>query len=153
MLNIKPIIDWCNNNSGFLTLIIFILTICFGWLSGFFAQIRKQPKFKIELINIPTFCCKVPTGRTDNDIIYYRTAIVLYLSISNIGTAPSDILEVEVGYKTKSLDHLFTWLWLKQVNSLLDFAVNFNDYQKVYPFFTQKNFLMDNQTNTFLNIG
>src|SRR5574344_1603047 len=153
MNNISDFITWCNLNSGFLTVIIFVLTLLIGWLSGFFAQIKKRPKFNIELIDIPTFCCKKETKRKENNHDCYRTIIALYLSITNIGTAPTSILDVEVGYKTNSWDHLFSWLWIKQTNSLEDFTANVEGYTKIYPFFTQKNYLMNNSTNLFINIG
>lgn len=46
---------WSNDNSGFLSIILFLATIGIGWVSGIFALIRNKPKFKIDIINQCTF--------------------------------------------------------------------------------------------------
>lgn len=153
MESIKEIINWCNSNCGFLTLLLFLMTILWGWVSGFFSQIKKKPKFKIEILGAPTFCCKMSTNRICHETPCFRTIVVLYLSVSNIGNAASSINEIKVGYKTKAIDYIFKRYWLKEHVSLLDFTAKIGEDTKVYPFFNQKNNLTENKTDCYLNIG
>lgn len=146
---IKDIINWSNTNSGFLALLIFVISIIIGWVSGIFTHIKRKPKFSIDLIKIPSFICPVATGREKYNLPTYRTAIVLYLDISNVGTAPAAIKMIRVRYKTKSNNYL----WLNQINALEDFTAEMNEHVKVYPFFTQNNNLMKNDSNRYLREG
>ena len=72
-LIIKDITDWCNQNSGFLTAIIFILTLVIGWISGFFKLIRKRPKFKIETIEGATFYSTIFLEKTYQGLPVHKT--------------------------------------------------------------------------------
>ena len=150
---IQTIIDWCNINAGFLTLIIFIISILLGWLSGIFTHIKRRPKLILDLINIPSFLCFVKTGRKKENIETYRIAISLYLTIKNIGTASTSITKVRVGYKIKSKLYKYKHFWIEQINALEDFSADMNGYKKVYPFFTQQNALINNDTNLHLKEG
>ena len=150
---IKTIIEWCNINAGFLTLIIFIISIILGWISGIFTHLKRKPKLEFDLINIPSFLCLVKTGRQKDNIDTYRTAIVLYLRIRNIGNISTSITKVRVGYKIKSKKYMFKQFWLNPINALEDFSTEMNGYKKVYPFFTQQNALIKNNTNLYLREG
>ncbi|MGZ5060180.1 MAG: hypothetical protein ACXWAA_17300 [Methylobacter sp.] len=75
----------------------------------------------------------------------------MYLKITNTGNAPTEIGKIHVGYESMEND----WYWLLNETTLLD------DYHmpigeekiKVFPFLKQKNYLTENDTNTFLNPG
>ncbi|HBG48293.1 MAG TPA: hypothetical protein DDW90_02050 [Cyanobacteria bacterium UBA9971] len=154
MLNhLTLIIKWCNENSGFLSLIIFAITLLLAWLTGVFEALKKQPKFKIELLNIPTFCCTFPTGNKYNAHDAHQTAISLYLNITNIGNAASSIKSIEVGYHNYTFKYTYLWFWLKETCILSDFCVDIGENTKVYPLLTQKSCLLGDSANTFLNIG
>jgi len=150
---IKDIIEWCNINAGFLTLIIFIISILLGWVSGIFTHIKRKPKLELDLINIPSFLCLIKTGRKKDNIDTYRTAIVLYLRIKNIGNISTSVTEVRIGYKIKSKKYIFKHFWLNSIVALEDFSAEMNGYKKVYPFFTQQNALIENNTNLYLREG
>jgi hypothetical protein len=151
---LKDIVEWSNTNSGFLSLIIFVITILFGWLSGIFGSLRRRPKFKVEVIEGPSLCCTLNTGRKYNGHDTHRTVISLYLSITNIGTAASQIMDIHVGYHNFSFKYTFKWFWLKQrTNSLVDFRINIGDHIKYYPFLTQVSSISGRPTDTFLEAG
>lgn len=151
---LNKIVTICNNNSGFLTLIIFIATILFGWTSGLFRAILRKPKFKIALIEGPTFCCTFETGRQHNGYDAHMTAFVLYLYIKNVGAISSSIDKISVGYHNNSLKYYFLWFWLnKQTISLQDFSVKIGENVKVYPFLTQKSIFLQSESQSFLQIG
>lgn len=126
-----------------------------GWVSGFFRDMIKKPRFVIELIDGPTFCCNFQTGRDYNEHKSHRTAIALYLSIENIGTAPSSIREVQVGYHNKTFRYTFMWFWLKETTALIDFNYTMGNSGtvKIYPFLRQKSYFVQYDNDTFLEIG
>lgn len=152
---------WLNDNQGVVGLAIFIATVGFGWLSGIFSALRRKPKFKVSLIEGPTFCCTYPTGNINEGFDAHRTGIALYLRIANIGSASSSVENISVGYHWhlrpfSSLWLRFTvgWFWLTdQTAALADFQVKIGENIKVYPFLTQKNSLSRSNATTFLDVG
>jgi hypothetical protein len=151
---LKNIIDWSNTNPGFLSLLLFVTTILLGWVSGIFKSLIKRPKFQIEVIEGPSLCCTFNTGRKFNNHDTHRTVISLYLSITNIGTASSQIMDVKVGYNHSSLKHIFKWYWFPQrTNALADFGIQIGDHYKVYPFLVQMSAISMRPTDTFLEAG
>ncbi len=155
MGRIDEIIIWSNNNSGFVTVLIFVITILLGWVTGIFQSLRQRPKFKITVIEgPPTICSTFETGREYKEHKTHRTAISVYLNIVNIGSAASDIKSVQIGYHNHTIRHTFFWYWLKHsTNALEDFCVQVGDYIKVYPFLIQVGYLSPAQNNTFLEVG
>lgn len=137
---------WLNGNQGVVGVAIFIATGVFGWASGIFSALRKRPKFKLSLIDGPTFCCTYATGKMHGEHEAHRTGIALYLSVSNIGSSPSSIASVSIGYhwhlrpfSTQWLKYSAGWFWLRdQSVALDDFQVKIGGNIKVYPFLTQK---------------
>jgi len=151
---LSQLIKWCNENTGFLSLLIFIALLLFGWLSGIFRALRNRPKFIIDIVDQPAFCCTFDTGRERNGYKTHRTAIVLYLKITNRGSASSSIDSIEVGSHNYTFKYTFLWYWIKQTTSLRDFCVDMGHGDlKIYPFLTQKNFLMVNEITSFLDVG
>lgn len=159
--NFNDVVLWLNNNQGVVSLTIFIVTLVFGWVSGIFSALRKRPNFKIETIEGPTFCCTYNTGNIFNGHDAHITAFALYLNISNIGSAPSSIEKIHIGYHWDLdpiswtwLKYKIGWFWLKnEIVILEDFRVEIGEHLKVYPFLTQKNYLAPIQVDKFLEVG
>lgn len=74
-----------NDNQGVVGVTIFVATLILGWVSGIFSALRRRPKFKIGLIDGPTFVCTFLTGKKFDDYDVHRTAVALYLKIANVG--------------------------------------------------------------------
>ncbi len=154
---INEIIDWTNKNSGFLGLLIFLSSLLIGWISGLFGFLRKRPKFKIRIIEQATFGCIIDLNRTYNDLPVHKTAIAVYLEITNIGNAPSSIGEIKLGYLLS--DKRPKWRtsrnWIYETFAKSDFRVEFRDSKviKGYPFLKQKNVNFDNKIDNYLEVG
>ena len=150
----EAIVDWANDNSGFLALILFLATLFLGWISGIFKALKRKPELKIEILPGPTFCASFDTSRIWRGHKTHRTAISLYLSIANVGSAPTDIKSIHVGYKSKKHSTPFRWFWLKEITvSKSDFVMTLGEDLKVFPFLMQRNQLTDNQIDTYLLEG
>jgi len=153
--------SWSNDNQGVVSWAIFVITLVFGWASGIFSALRRKPKFRLELIPGPTFCSTFDIGEKRGEYAVHRTAIALYLNIANVGSAASSVEEIHVGYhwdlrrlNLQWLRYALGWFWLKdQAAALADFQVNIGENIKVFPFLTQKNFLMSTKTTTYLDVG
>jgi len=152
---------WTNENQGVLSIVLFVITAIFGWFSGIFSALRRKPKFKIETIPGPTFCCTYLTESKHQEYDAHQTAMAIYLHISNIGAAPSSIHKVRVGYHWNLtpwsmlwLKNSVGWFWIEhQAVALTDFQVEIGDNIKIYPFLTQKNHLSPARPDNFLEIG
>jgi hypothetical protein len=57
-------------------------------VSGIFSALRRRPKFKISLIDGPTFCCTFSNGAKRGDDPVHRTCIALYLALANVVRRP-----------------------------------------------------------------
>ncbi len=153
--------QWANENEGVVSVLIFIVTVAFGWASGIFSALRRIPKFKLELLDGPTFCCTFSAGKKRGEHEVHRTGIALYLTVANIGSAPSSIHRVTVGYhwhlrpfSIQWLRYSVGWFWLPhQAPALADFQANIGGNLKVYPFLMQKNFLSSADPETYLEVG
>jgi len=152
---------WSNDNQGVVSLAIFVVTLALGWVSGIFSALRRKPKFRLGLIDGPTFCCTYQVGKEYQNHEVHRTGIALYLSVANTGSAASSIMNVSVGYHWHLKPFSFQWLrysigwfWLtKQATSLADFQVSIGGNIKVYPFLLQRNNLSPGKAKTFLQVG
>ncbi|MBL8186724.1 MAG: hypothetical protein JNK38_01880 [Acidobacteria bacterium] len=154
MDRITEFIKLANDNEGFIAVVLFVTTLLLGWISGIFQSLRRRPKFKITVIEGPSFCCTFETGREHNSHKAHRTAIALYLTVSNTGSAPSNIQNIQVGYHNFTFKYSFLWFWItKPAVALEDFQVMIGDNIKIYPFLLQKNRLSPSQPDTFLEIG
>jgi hypothetical protein len=138
------------------------LSICFGSISVVFLLLSlvvhrsenkkgiRKPGLKIELIPNPSFCSSFDSELPNENVNIHRTAIILYLQITNTGNAPTEIGQIHVGYESMENE----WYWLHNEITLLDdFVTPMGDKLKVYPFLKQKNYLTNNDTDTFLNPG
>jgi len=107
----KLFIEWCNNNSGFLSLAIFVITLLLGWVLGIFKAILNKPDLRIERINGPSFSSTFPTGKIHDGFRTHITAASLYLKLTNIGNVPTNIEEIDIGYRF--MYKWFTKAWFK----------------------------------------
>lgn len=152
---------WSNDNQGVVSIGIFVITMAFGWISGIFSSLRRKPKFRLSLIEGPTFCCTYPVGKTQGEYEVHRTGIALYLVVANTGSAASSIANVSVGYHWHLQRFSFLWLrysigwfWLNnQSVSLTDFQAKIGENIKVFPFLIQANYLAPLKAETFLEVG
>ena len=153
--------NWLNQNQGVLALLLFAAAGLFGWISGIFSSLRRKPKFKINLLHGPTFYCKYPTGGEHQGHDSHQIGIALYLKITNIGSAPSSIDAVPVGYHWDLIPfseywrkYTLGWFWLDRFNvALEDFQVRIGDHIKVYPFLFQQGQLTNHIPSSFLQPG
>lgn len=154
---LRHIADWCNQNSGVLTVLIFLLTIIIGWISGLFNLLRKRPNFIIEIIDGMTFGCTFDLNKTHEGLPVHKTAFSVYLKITNIGNAPSSIGDIYLGYKRNDLSRSWRqkWNWIRETISKSDFLMNFEDSEQVkgFPFLKQRNKFFANDTDLYLEIG
>ena len=146
-------IDWSNENAGFLGLILFIATIVMGWVSGIFKALRRRPKFVFSLNQGPTFTCTYETERKHNNQPTHRTAIALYIKLKNVGSAPSSISKVKVGYHNYSFKYSFFWFWLDSVPALCDFGHTVGENIRIFPFLMQPSAIGPYNTDTYLLEG
>ncbi|MEZ0149190.1 MAG: hypothetical protein AB9Q19_07700 [Candidatus Reddybacter sp.] len=155
------VITWANNNSGFVGVLIFVCTLFIGWVSGIFRSLRRRPIFQLRMIPGPTQCSIISTGTKHGNYDIHRTAISIYLGISNIGSAASTIKNVQIGFHWHLIP--FSWLWFK--NTILyfwvehptiimeDFQYSFGGNIKVFPFLFQGSNLTGNNIDTYLDVG
>lgn len=154
---LNDIIVWSNKNSGFVTIILFIISIIIGWISGFFKSIRKKPKFKITVIEGATFGSVIDLNKKHNGLPVNKTAFAVYLEITNIGNAPSSIGEISLGYILTDLTPKWRAKrnWIIETISKSDFTIEFKDSDLVkgFPFLKQQNMLFPNKIDTYLEVG
>lgn len=152
---------WSNDNQGVVSIALFAITMALGWVSGIFSSLRQKPKFRLSLIEGPTFCCTYHVGKTQGEFEVHRTGIALYLVVGNTGSAASSIANVSVGYHWHLqrfsllwLRYSVGWFWLNnQSVSLTDFQAKIGENIKVFPFLTQANHLAPLKAKTFLQVG
>jgi len=155
------LINWLNANEGVVSVLLFAISILFGWVSGIFSSLRRKPKFKISLIDGPTFCTTFLTDEKHNGYEIHRTAIALYLNIANVGSAPSSIANVAVAYHWNVerfgpdwIRYRLFWFWIKyQVLTTEDFQYHFADKVKLYPSLFQKGVITGQNSDTYLATG
>jgi hypothetical protein len=150
-------INWCDTHSGFLSLVLFLITLLIGWLGGFFKYIGQKPKFTPSLIQGPSFVTIVPSDTKFEGRSTHRVVISLYLSIANTGSAAGSIFSISAAYKfpPTSLKEFFKsrWNFIKETVALSDFSRQIGDHVKVYPFIRQKSFFFDSKGSTYFRVG
>lgn len=153
-------IKWCDDHSGFISVVLFVLTLFIGWIVGFFKYIRQKPKFKIHLLAGPSFVCVIPDHSKLGEYSTHRIVISLYLSVTNVGSSAGAITEILAAYEfpptgKKSIFKMFksNWYSLKQTAALEDFCYNMGDHLKVYPFLSQRSLVLDTNGSTYCRVG
>ena len=153
---LKEIINWTNENSGFLSLILFLGTILYGSLSGLFKSLIKKPELKVRFIPkacfYSTFYVNEKHEPKKGEIYdVHKTGFVIYASLSNIGNMPTAIDKIYIGYKKNKKFRFFErnrFIWLAQWHSFTPFKSKMkNDSDLIYPTLRIKNFPTDRRIN------
>lgn len=131
-------IKWCNDNSGFLSLILFGLGLLLGWISGLFKSLIRKPRLTARFIEKMSFYSFFYTGKEhrppghSESFALHKTGFVVYISIANIGSATTSIDKIHLGYTRNSPRSWFRrrqWEWLAQWHSGVPFMIPLNDDQ------------------------
>jgi len=154
-------IRWCNDNSGFVSIILFVATLVVAWAGGLFKLLRHKPRFVLSLSPGPTFACTYLTGVKFGEYDVTRTFFALYLTISNRGSAAGTIQTAQLGYKWSInrlnwyfLRYVLGWCWLPTMISMMDFHyILKSGGAKVYPFLMQRSTVLLEQSDLYLPIG
>jgi hypothetical protein len=115
----------------------------------------------LKLIPGPTFCSTFETGEKRNGFAVHRTALSLYLKISNVGSAPTSVENVSVGFhwhlrpfSIQWAQFRVFWYWLDHpVVTMTDFQYNFGSSTKIFPALFQGSATIGTATNTYLEVG
>lgn len=157
MDQIKEFIKWTNENSGFVSIILFVITFLIAWISGFFKFLTNKPKFKIEIIEQCSFCCVFDLNEKFKNLPVHKSAFVIYLRITNVGKAASSIGKIKLGYYKSDLKKKFfskrNWLNEAMVKDDFQFPFENSDKVKVYPFLKQRSEIMPSENDTYLLVG
>ncbi len=160
-ITLTDIQEWLNSNTGVLSLILFIGAIFIGWISGFFKSIIKKPKFKIRIIPKMTFGAVFYTGRQytppmQGTYDIHKTAFVLYLEITNTGTADSNLGKIKIGYYRNNGKRSFFQkrLWIYEHNILDVFYIPSGDGQSlIIPHMRQATPELNKSYDGFIEVG
>jgi len=156
------LIKWSNDNSGFLSLILFVFTIFFGWISGLFNSLIKKPKLKVRFIEKSSFYCFFMTGNKyynpDSKEYFdlHQTGFAVYMSIANIGNIPTSIDKIFIGYyRNFKRKKLFNKQinWLAQWQTLDNFKFEYRDKTILIPPLRIRNEYFMGQDNDSLEVG
>ncbi|MGB0887391.1 MAG: hypothetical protein ACPGSL_04655 [Vicingaceae bacterium] len=159
----EELIKWTNSNSGFLSLILFIVTVIAGWSSGLFKSLIKKPKLKIRFIPKMSFYSFFLTGEKmynkelNEEFELHKTGFVSYMSIANIGNKSTSIDKIWLGYY-KNVDKK-KWFkreiqWLVQWHPLGNFKIPITDGSEILVSNLRlKNNIYDNGNVDELEIG
>jgi hypothetical protein len=160
-MRLKELIAWLNANEGFLGLILFLASLLIAWISGILRALVRKPKFKIRVIPKLTFCSvyyteKQYTPPRQDTYDLHKTCFVVYLQITNIGSAASELGKIKIGYyRNNGKSTLFQKrLWIKESTILDDFGIPIADGQIVkINHLRQASPFIDNSKNNFLEVS
>ena len=145
--------EWANNNSGWASILVFSLSIVLSTSVWVVKKLLSKPRLRLEDLKEPTFCSSFDApGEIGGS---HRTAFLIYLKITNIGRAPTQVGDIHLGYRsTENADgESFRWL-LKETPMLEDFKLPMNDTEvKVFPFLKQRSSSINSETKTYLYPG
>lgn len=152
---------WMNDNQGVVSFLIFLATICIAWVAGLFSALRRRPKLRLTLLDGPTLCSTFLTGNKHNGFDAHRTGIALYLKISNVGSAPTSIDTVKLGYRWHLrpwtlpwFRYRVLWFWLQNPAIVIeDFQVAIGENIKFYPFLLQRSTVSGEAADSYLRVG
>lgn len=159
----EELIKWTNDNSGFLSLVLFIITAIAAWISGLFKSLIKKPELKIRFISKMSFYSFFFTGKKwvnkelKEEFELHKTGFVSYMSIVNIGNKGTTIDKIWLGYYKNSTEkHWFKRdiQWLTQWHSLGNFKIAMSDGSEIVVNSLRiKNNIYDNGKNDELDVG
>jgi len=157
------IIDWTNNNAGFLALLLFIITIISTSVFGFCRFLRKKPVFKIRVIDKMTFYTIYSLGvkykppHLNEEFDMYKICFALYLEVKNLGLTPSSMGKISIGYYPYKIKReLFPKRnWIIQTNCLGDFCIPSKDGSSILinHLHQRSTLFPDKENDSYLKIG
>ena len=161
---IQQIINWTNTNSGFVSIILFIATILYGWLSGLFNSIIRKPKLKIRFIDKLSFYSFFKTGKDfyheklDQNYEVHKTGFVVYMSIVNIGNIPTSIDKIYLAYNKNKHYSWYRFIkekvWLSQWHSIDSFVIPIKNERSIcVKSLRIRSHEFDNSNSSYINIG
>ncbi|QNF31852.1 hypothetical protein HUW51_03625 [Adhaeribacter swui] len=156
------LIKWTNDNSGFLSLILFLVTILFGWISGLFNSLIKKPKLKVRFIEKSSFFSFFYTGnqsyeeQLNETFNLHQTGFAVYMSIANVGNMPTSIDKIYLGYyknttKTKLFDKQM--VWLPQSHIFADFKFEYGESLVFIPPLRTRSDVFNQRRTDSLDVG
>lgn len=150
----SDIIQWANNNSGWVGILTFfagILLTSFVWV---LKRTASKPVLKLEVLKRPTLCSSFDAGFTGDGAVLHRTAFLIYLKITNIGRVPVQVGDIHLGYRSSETLNGESFRWLVDETVLLrDYKDPIDENFKVYPFLKQSNSSIENSKKTYLLPG
>ena len=157
----QDFIRWCNDNGGFISVLLFAATVLLAWIGGVFKFLRQKPRFVMRLLRGPSFACTYSTGEKFGEYDVTRTSFALYLSISNRGSAAATIVSAKLGYKWclnklgwDFVRYVLGWCWLPTTISVTDFHyVLKSGGAKFYPFLMQRSTILPGEGDLYLPVG
>ncbi|PCJ84761.1 MAG: hypothetical protein COA57_08705 [Flavobacteriales bacterium] len=162
-MNLEEVINWTNKNSGFLGLLLFAGSLIAGWTSGLFKSLIKKPKLKVRFIDKLSFYSFFYTGNKwfhkelNEEFELHKTGFVVYMAISNIGSAPTAIDKIWIGYKKNTIKNkLFrkNLNWLAQWHSVEPFRIELNNGSMIeIQNLRTKNNVLDNRDHNRIDLG
>ena len=157
----SDLVRWCNENGGFVSVALFVVTLLVAWLGGLFKLLRHKPRFAISVLPGPNFACTYATGGKFGEYEVTRTFFALYLNVANRGSAAGTIETVTLGYKwslnrlnSDFIRYVLGWCWLPTMISMLDFHYMLRSGgAKFYPFLIQRSTVLQTGVDLYLPIG
>jgi hypothetical protein len=115
----RLISNWLNANQGVVAVLLVMAGTLLKW--GYDKIFHRQ-KLVVRLIDLPSFCADIPTRLYDNGQQCYRTALSLYISITNRGKVPVDISKVQAEYRADALkwQHAKWWQPFERFETKID---------------------------------
>lgn len=161
---IQKIINWTNENSGFVSVVLFIATILYGWLSGLFNSIIKKPKLKIRFIDKLSFYSFYKTGNNfynkelNETYEVHKTGFVVYMSIVNIGNMATSIDKIYMAYYKNKWYPWFKLIkekvWLAQWHSIDSFRIPIQNEKYIYVTSLRiRSHELDDSNTSFIGVG
>lgn len=160
-MTFQEMMNWLNANQGILSVLLFLVSLIIGWVTGIFRALIRKPKFKIRVIPKMTFGCVFMTGEKytppkQGTYDVHKSAFVIYLEVTNVGSAPSELGKVKIGYFIDDGKRtLFKKrVWITETNILADFIIPTANGQAIkIPNLRQADPLFDHKYNGFLEVG
>jgi hypothetical protein len=144
----SDIIQWTNNNSGWVSVLTFLAGILLSSFLWILKRPASKPVLKLEVLKGPTLCSSFDAGVTDDGEVLHRTAFLIY------GRVPVQVGDIHLGYRSSATPDGESFRWLVNETVLLqDYKDPIGENFKVYPFLKQSNSSIDNSRKTYLLPG
>lgn len=160
-MDLNKLIKWTNDNSGFLSIVLFFATLAYGWISGLFNSLIKRPKLRVRFIDKVSFYSFYLTGEKyeikEHNYVYdiHKTGFVVYMSIANVGNMPTSIDKIYLGYyKNKRYRFWNEKVWIAQWHALEPFKIEMQDGSTIVTStLRMRDNENDNSNKSLINVG